>query len=94
MHERFLTCNFLPYLFFWLERLVLNAYTSWLVGKINQFGRFQLCFWHVFSNRRKVCVLVGQAFLLPIVPDLIDETVMKKNSGAEAASDVHMVTPI
>lgn len=78
MHERFLTFNFLPYLFLWLERLILNTYASWLVRKVNQLVRSQICFWHVSLNRREVRVFVGRTFLLSVVPDLIDESVMKK----------------
>lgn len=78
MHKRFLTFNFLPYLFLWLERLILNTYASWLVRKVNQLVRSQICFWHVSSNRREVRVFVGRTFLLSVVPDLIDESVMKK----------------
>ena len=76
------------------ERLIRNTYVSSLVRKVNQFGSSQHCFLHVFFDRREERVFVCRTFLLPIVPDLIDESVMQKNSGAEAASESHMVAPI
>lgn len=52
------------------------------------------CAWHVLSNRREVRVFVGTTSFLPVIPDLVDETVMKKKFWSGSRFIVHMTPPI
>ena len=74
---------FLPSTFFLISSCGLKGSYStltlpgWLERSISWSG-LKFVSGIVSLNRREVRVFVGRTFLLPVVPDLIDESVMKK----------------